>query len=438
MFEKISFLSFSSLIRNRSIQNFLFLAVIQSSNVLISIISMPLLIQSIGVDQFGLVNLALSVIILLNIVVGFGYNLSAPKQVATNQKDKEALSHVVSNVFSSKVLLAALSTLFVFVAVFGLNLFQEYQMILVFSVLLLFSEAILPLWFFQGMEKMKLISIANIFSKLLFLLGIVLFIHSPGHSKWVNFMLGLSGISINIFLLTYIHTYLGIRVYRPEFSAIWQSLKDNILLFFSNLASHISINGGLIILSFFSVAETLGMYSLAERVVMVIRLLPPMVFQAIIPRASALYKEDKQSFFSFLRKIHKSIVFTGCIVSVFTYYLAPWIIELLSRSILNEAVEFLRVLAFVPFFASFNVVNVTILISADQRKLMFKASWLMCVFMIFVSSTLTYFFDGIGLCYGILATELFIFLLCTILLYRFDKSLITDFYGITENSDNIS
>ena len=80
MFEKLNLLiPLGNFIRNKSIQNFLFLAFIQSSNVLISIISMPLLIQSIGVDQFGLVNLALSVIVLLNILVVFGYNLTAPR-----------------------------------------------------------------------------------------------------------------------------------------------------------------------------------------------------------------------------------------------------------------------------------------------------------------------------------------------------------------------
>ena len=132
MFEKLTLLPLSNFIRNKSIQNFLFLAIIQSSNVLISIISMPLLIQSIGVDQFGLVNLALSVIILLNILVGFGYNLSAPREVAVNQQNKEALSHLVSNVFSGKAMLAAIATLLILIGVFGLNLFQEYQLILVF------------------------------------------------------------------------------------------------------------------------------------------------------------------------------------------------------------------------------------------------------------------------------------------------------------------
>jgi PST family polysaccharide transporter len=99
---------------------------------------MPLLIQSIGVDQFGLVNLSLSIIVLLNILVGFGYNLSAPREIAINQGNKEALSHVVSKVFSGKVLLAFFATFLVLIGSFVFNLFQEYRMILVFSVLLLF------------------------------------------------------------------------------------------------------------------------------------------------------------------------------------------------------------------------------------------------------------------------------------------------------------
>lgn len=429
MFEKISFLSFSNLIRNRSIQNFLFLAIIQSSNVLISIISMPLLIQSIGVDQFGLVNLALSVIILLNIVVGFGYNLSAPKDVAVNQKNKDALSHVVSNVFSGKVLLATLCTLGVFVAVFGLDLFKEYQMILAYSVLLLFSEATLPLWFFQGMEKMKLISIANIFSKLLFLMGIVLFIHSPEQSKWINFMLGAFGLTINLFLLFYIHQILEIKFYRPDFFSIFKSLKSNVLFFFSNLASHISINGGLIILSFFSVAETLGMYSLAERVVMVLRLFPALIIQAVYPNSAKLYQNDSQAFYRFLKNVYLRVLLIGALISFSTYFMAEWIIQILAKERLEESVLYLKILSAVPFMACLNVGNVVMLLVADLKDLLFKASWMMCLYMIVVSSVLTSIFGGIGLCYAIISTEFVVLVICLILIYRRNPALIRGFYS---------
>lgn len=428
MFEKLLLLPLGNFIRNKSIQNFLFLAIIQSSNVLISIISMPLLIQSLGVDQFGLVNLSLAVIILLNILVGFGYNLSAPREVAVNQNDKTALSHLVSNIFSAKILLAFTATLIIFVAVFGLNLFKEYQMILVFSVLMLFSEATLPLWFFQGMEKMKLISITNIFSKLLFLMGIVFFIHSPDQSKWVNFMMGFFGLGINLFLLFYIHTFLGIRVYRPEFSAIKKSLKENILLFFSNLASHISINGGLIILSFFSVAETLGMYSLAERIVMVLRMFPALIIQAIYPNAAKLYESDEKGFYKFLRNVYFRVLAFGAFISGITYMAAPWIIKVLSRSELAESVTYLQILALVPFLACLNIANVIMMLVADLKNLLFKASWMMCLYMIVIATILTSMMGGVGICLAIISTELIVFLICMVLLFRNNKNLFHGFY----------
>lgn len=430
MFEKLNqLIPFGSFIRNKSIQNFIFLAIIQSSNVLISIVSVPLLIQSIGLDQFGLVNLSLSVIILLNILVGFGYNLSAPREVAISQQDKVALSHLVSNVFSAKLILALVSTFLILIGIFAFGLFEGYQVILVYSLLILFSEAALPLWFFQGMEKMKLISIANIFSKLLFLVGIVLFIRDPSQSQWVNFMLGFFGLSINLLLLAYIHWVMEVQFYRPEFTAIWKSLKENILLFFSNLASYISINGGLIILSFFSSAETLGMYSLAEKVAMVLRLFPALIVQAIFPNASKLYHHDQKSFYSFLKNTHLRVMLIGLLISVATFFATPWIIRVLSRSELQDSVQYLQILSFLPFLACINVANVTLLLVADLKQLLFRASWMMCAYMIIASTILTNWFGPLGLCYGILSTEIIAFFICLAILYRRKKELLIGLYS---------
>lgn len=430
MFEKINLLvPFGNFIRNKSLQNFLFLALIQSSTVLISIISMPLLIQSIGAEQFGWVNLSLSVIIVFNILVGFGFNLSAPREVALNQSNKEELSQLVSNIFSAKLLLAAFSTILILLGAYGFNLFEGYRHILVLSVFLLFSEASFPLWFFQGMEKMKLVSVATIFSKLLFLMGLVLVIHQPEQSHWVNFLLGISGLGVNLCLLLYIHAILDIPFFNPQFSSIWNNLKDNVLLFFSNLASHISINGGLIILSFFASAATLGMYSLAERVVMILRLFPALIIQAIFPNSSKLYQANQASFFSFLKKVYFGTLGIGAMISIATYFAAPWIIQVLSRGQLSDAVGYLRLLAAIPFLASLNVGNVTILLVTNLRDLLFRASWMFCAYMICASTVLTHYYGGIGLCYGILSTELMVFFISLFLLYRHQKDLLYGFYS---------
>jgi len=430
MLDKITALPFIHWIKHKSIQNFIFLAIIQGSNILISLISMPLLITAIGVDQFGLVNLALSVIILANILVGFGFNLSGPREVAINHKDKDALSHLVSNIIFSRIVMAALAALIIFVAIFGFGLFVEYQIILAFSVLLLFSEATLPLWFFQGMEKMKLISIANVFSKLLFLMGIVLFIHRPEQAKWVNFLLGGTALSINLLLLLYIHFEMEILFYKPRFVQIFASLKENVLLFFSNLASHISINGGLIILSFFSTAEILGMFSLAERIIMVLRMFPALIIQAIYPNASRMYEEGLVPFVGFVRKIYSWALLIGFSISVLTYFIAPYVVFLLSKSDLPQSVTFLKILSLVPFLACLNIANIVMLLVTDQKDQLFKASWMMCIYMLIISVLLTDRFGGIGLSWALVSVEIVVFIISTILLYTKSKAMTMMFYRI--------
>lgn len=436
MFDKILSSSYGNLIRSKSIQNFIFLGFIQASNILISLVSMPLLIDSIGVDQFGLVNLSLSVIILLNILVGFGYNLSAPREVAINQKNPAVLSRLVSNIISSKTILAFIAALIILIAVFGLNLFREYQVILVFSILLLFSEATIPLWFFQGLEKMKMVSVANVFSKLLYLLGIVMFIHQPDQAKWVNFILGGSGLMMNIFILIYIHHQLGIRFFKPNIHQVFESLKENILLFFSNLASHISINGGLIILSFFATAETLGMFSLAERITMVLRMLPALVIQAIYPNASKQFEKNRSGFFRFLKRAYLNGLFMGFCLSLFTYFAAPFIIQALAKSRLEDSIVYLRLLAFVPLLACLNIANVLIFLVTDRKGEMFRSSWLMCLYMVSASLVLTSKFGGVGLCYALLSTEVVIFMISTYLIYSKNKDMFHGFKNSLFGSNN--
>jgi O-antigen/teichoic acid export membrane protein len=436
MIEKFTSYSFTGLFKNKSIQNFIFLITIQASNIVITLISMPILIQSIGLDQFGLVNLSLSVIILANIVVGFGYNLSGPREVALYQNDKETLSHIVSNIVFSKVLMAILATIGILVAIFGLNMFKEYQWILLFSVLLLFSEATLPLWFFQGMEKMKLISIANVFSKLLYLLGIVLFIHSPFQAKWVNFIMGGAGLGINILLLLYIHYQLEIKFYKPKFVQLFTSLKDNGLLFLSNIASHISVNGGLIVLSFFSVAEVLGMFSLAERVSMVLRMFPSMVIHSVYPNATKLFQNELHSFISYVKKVSMFSLGISLTISLSVFLLAPFIIQLLAKKELAESTSYLRVLAFIPFLASLNIINVVIFLAKGQNNLLFKSSWMMGIFMVSTSVYLTSQFGAIGLCFALLSTEIVVFLICCALNWIYNKELILNF--LTKSNRNES
>src|SRR5690554_3954864 len=259
-----------SLLRHKSFQNFIFLFLIQSSNVMVSLITIPLLIQSLGLAQFGLVNLSLSVIFFANVGVTFGYNLSGPREIAVAQDNPQTMSEVASKIFFSKFLFALSACLILGILVLAFDFFNGYKVILLFSLLLLFSEATQSIWFFQGLEKMRSVSVANLFAKLLYLIALFLFIKAPEDAKWVNFLLGMTAFGLNVLLVAYIHFGLKVKLYLPKWKSLIASWKENFSLFLSGVTSHFSVSGGLIILSFFASASVLGMFSMAEKIAMVL------------------------------------------------------------------------------------------------------------------------------------------------------------------------
>jgi PST family polysaccharide transporter len=153
-----------------------------------------------------------------------------------------------------------------------------------------------------------------------------------------------------------------------------------------------------------------------------------LIIQAIFPNASKLLKEDRPAFFRFLKNVYLRVLLAGMLISAGAHFTAPWIIRVLSRSDLAESVLYLKILAAVPFLACLNVGNVTLLLVADLKELLFKASWMMCLYMIVVSAILTSYLGGLGLCIGIISTEIIVFLICLTLLYRHKKDLVRGFY----------
>ena len=428
MLEKPIIHRISQALRNKSLHNFFFLLIIQSSNLLISLVSMPLLIQRLGVDQFGLVNLSLSVVLLANVWVAFGYNLSGPREVAINQQNPSQLSAVASRIFFSKALLAVFAALAIAILIFGFGFFKEYKEILFLSLLLLFSEAAASGWFFQGLERMKMASIANVFSKLIYLGALLLFITRPGDAKWVNLYLGATALGANLLLLLYIHYGLRVRLFLPKWNEAILSIKENIALFLSGLASHFSIHGGLIVLSFFVGAAVLGMFSLAERISMVLRMVPTLITQAIYPNASKLYQDDLVLFYGFLRKSFWGALGFSFVVTFLVFIFAPEIVLVFSGNSLPSSVEFLRILAFVPSLAASNIANMVIILVSNQKRILFESTMILAIYMILSATVLSYFFGGKGLAYALISTELITFAVCSVLIYQKSPDIFNGFY----------
>ena len=102
--------------------------------------------------------------------------MSGARKVAVYKEDKVLLSRIVSSTYLCKLILWLICLVVYLLIISLVPFFKDYYWVYVLSFLLTFNELLLPIWFFQGIEKMKYITIVNLSARLLFVVAIFLFV----------------------------------------------------------------------------------------------------------------------------------------------------------------------------------------------------------------------------------------------------------------------
>lgn len=409
-------------LKGKTLANFFHLGLNQGINVVVALIATPYLFQTLGEAEYGLVNLALSVVFLLAIAVNYGFNLNGPKEIALLQVGSKEFNSLVVRILIIRIVLCLLLSFFVLVGVKFLNLFQGYGLLLTFSLVILLNEALMPQFLLQGLDKLKWLSLANFFSKLVYLLLIFVVIEKQEDSIWVNFLLGGSGVIVNLILLVFLFRDLGLHLNLPSQSDFKKSLRDNFSFFSSTFASYILINSGLIILTNFVSDEDLGRYAVAQRIAFLLRMLPVFLTQSILQKAARMYQEDRKGYNAFLKRASLNGIGIGVLVGIIFSLGAPYAIRVVSGEYIPMSTSILRVLSFLPFVAMLNVPNMIKILVTDKKKVLSKAIWLTTAVMIVLGSLGSYYLGGMGLAIALLCSEFINFLIHSYLLSKLPKS----------------
>ena len=165
--------------KKRLTGNFFSLIFLQAANYLLPLATLPYLIRVLGVEKYGLLTFAQSIIIFFNIAVDYGFNLSATRDVAVNKNDLDKISEIFCSVMIIKIVMTVVSLVVLCGMLFFINRLTSDWLLYLTTFGMVIGQAIFPVWYFQGIENMKIITILNISSKLFFTIIIFIFIHTP-------------------------------------------------------------------------------------------------------------------------------------------------------------------------------------------------------------------------------------------------------------------
>jgi PST family polysaccharide transporter len=398
-------------------KNFFNLIFNQGVNILVAIIATPILFQKLGESSFGLMNLSFSIFMLLSIIISYGYHLNGPKRIA-EINTSSSIFNFTNDIISLRLLIALLLSIVIIFISFNTNIFEGYDNIILFSTPILFCEAIHPIFYLQGRNNLSVQSLLNFISKIIFLGFIVFFIVDSNDTYKVNFVLGFSLIIPYLFFWIRIYIKNKIKFVPLNLEKLIFRLKENFQFFFSSIAGHLSIHSSLIILKLFVDDNELGKFALANRIAIILRMIPVFIVQSILQNATKLNKKNQQSLNDYLNYYFFRGLIGTFIIGLFFLIFSKWIIILFAGEEVLYSSDILSVLAFIPFCAMLNFKNLLIILINEKKEILNKSTWLSSIFMILITIILCFYFTGFGLAFGLLISEVLSFLIHTYFLNR--------------------
>lgn len=369
--------------------NFTYLSILQILNYLLPLITLPYLTRVIGIEMFGILSIASSIIIYFQAFVDFGFDFSATRDIANCQNDKVAISKIYCTVTVVKLIFMVISLLILLILIMLLPYLKQHFLIIFLTFLYLPGRVLFPEWFFQGMEKMLYVTILNVISKVLFTVLIFFVIKTQKDYIFQPILVAagylLSGI-VSIFIIYY---HFGVRLYWPTIIEIRKAIKGSRDLFLNMLFPSLYNSLSTLLLGYWWGNSAAGILDASKKVINLSE-------QAITVLSRTFFPYLAKN----IRKHHiyvKISLSVSIVMMVFFILGADYIVKFLFAPEFTEAKNIIRILAITPVIISLiNAYGTNYLILVHEEKLLRNITLFSSLVGFVVALVLVYNFKTVG------------------------------------------
>ncbi len=217
-------------------KNTAMLYVLQGSAMLLSFIAVPYETRVLDMS-YGLIGVSTAIMIYFQLVVDFGFLLSATEDVSRNRDDKPYLCRTLTSVTWCKLLLsvASFGVLAVLCAVIPAWR-DKWLLLLLFYISTVFTS-FMPDYLYRGIENMTAIAVRTVIIRTFFTVAIFFLLKKPEDIYWIP-ILNIVGNGLAM-LAAYIdlHKRFDIHLCRVKVTDVWNSFKRSAVFFASRFAT---------------------------------------------------------------------------------------------------------------------------------------------------------------------------------------------------------
>jgi polysaccharide transporter, PST family len=377
---------------------------IHFANQALPLITVPYLSRTLGPSGWGLVAMAQAFGMYGNLVVDYGFVYSATRQLATADTSTE-IERTIAGVSGAKIYLSLGAMAAAFIAYLLVPLFREHPFLLWMAVLSEVVKALLPVYYFYGIQRVAIASLLDIAARTLAAIGIFVFVHRA-EDAWKVFALnGATAAIAAVIGYSLIQRKYVLRW--PDMRDGWQMLKEGWAMFLFRSAHSIYTLGNAFILGLFVAPREVGYYAGAEKIsTAAVGLLAPLT-TVLYPRAAALVKTSLSKAAKVTRLTLYLLASGSTIMGLVLWFGAPGIVRIVLGEHFLASAGALKILSLrAPLIAWTNTLGFQWLLVLGLEKQFQKVTVAAVVLNTLLAILLAPRFSYNGMAWAVLLSQL--------------------------------
>ena len=378
---------------------------LRSLEYVISILITPYLVRVLEPSGYGSLVYIQGIIQYFIMINRYGFAYSATKKIA---EKCEKTNIIVSSVLYAELIVTLFSSIILLFGVFMLWMHEYYlyASLICCMFLSIIGNTFFPIWFFQGIQKMRFITIANLVARIITLLLVFNIVNNNDDIIIAAFLISVSPLIATVIAFYIMYKECGWFLTKVNPKKIMDVFVDGWDYFVSSIASSIYSNSNIVILGLLSTPEMVGIYSGADKIIKsVVGIFSP-ISQAVFPYMITQYRDNKNKAALFFYKFAKITLICSFIISLMMGFFSKNIVYIFLGEGFKQSVDIMMLLCPIIFMMiSSNVLGTLYLIPLGFKKIFSRIIFWGAVIDILIVIPLAHFYDVYGVAFCNLLIE---------------------------------
>lgn len=395
-------------VRHPVAQNAIALGWVQLATFVLPLVTLPYLARTLGPRALGVLVFAQAFSGFVYLLSEYGFGLSAGRDIAARRGDEQPPDDIVAAVQGAKLALFALTVLLGAVALLLVPNFRDSPEYLLLAVADAIALGLSPLWYFRGIERLRLAATLNLLARVVATVGVILLVKSRDQGWIVLAVSAATDLVASAVSLAVM--YRQVSWERPTWTGTRQALRDGWHLFLYNASLVLYTTANAFVLGLLAPATQVAFFGGAERMSRAATRMVGPVSEALFPRVTYLLAQGERQRARFVAG--RSLLYLtglGLLAAAALALLAPWIVGLVLGDGYGAAVPVLRVLALlIPLIAASNVLGIQWAIPLGFDKQFTRVILLAGPLNLAMLAVLVPLLQALGAAVAVVVTEAFV------------------------------